>query len=540
MKALIVDDEKPVRKSIRLIVDWETHGICQVDEATNGLEAMQMIQQEQPQIVLMDIHMPLKNGLDLMEWLHTTVPDTKFIVISGHNDFEFMRNTIWYSGIDYILKPIDEKMVNIAVQKAVAAWKEEQQERTLLLSKDVSVNEYRPVYSEKLLTSLITDPRSQPQALPRLRDLGVLPEQITAFRPVLLQMDNSDQALSAKFGQEKELLTFTLLNICNELLHERAVGLAFKHWGTQHIIVLLLWRHPEAYTSLLQEINQAFAQILQRNMHFGVGPTIHDYAELPAAYEAGMRALRSRNLLLLGQHIHTAPVSYTAVNDEGQEPVRFGEVEEHWKTALLSGQSDIIEQAVSKWMVRLQQNGQITPRHLEQWNRDIERFQTRIAYDTIGSAAGELLVSIPMENAPNPDKDIFSLTDWKSYWQQSLSRLSASLLSTQTSGQHLMNDVISYMQQNYNQDLSLYDIAKRFFVSREYISRKFKQTYGTNMSDYLTKIRIDHAKQLLRNPQMKLAVIAEKVGFKNEKYFSQVFKKQEGISPGEFRKQHRS
>lgn len=539
MKALIVDDEKPVRKSIRLIVDWEAYGICQVDEATNGLEAMQIIQEEQPQIVLMDIHMPLKNGLDLMEWLHTNVPDTKFIVISGHNDFEFMRNTIWYSGIDYILKPIDEKMVNIAVQKAVAAWKEEQQERTTLLSKDVSVNEYRPVYSEKLLTSLIEDPRSQTQALRRLRDLGVLPEQITTFRPALLQMDDSDQALSAKFGQEKELLIFTLLNICNELLRERGAGIAFKNWGTQHIIVLLLWRQPEAYTTLIQEINQAFAQILQRNMHFGVGPIIHDYAELPAAYEAGMRALRSRNLLLLGQHIHVAPVSSVAVNDEEQEPVRFGEVEERWKIALLSGQPDIIEEAVSKWMIRLQQNGQITPRHLEQWNRDIERFQTRVAYDTVGSAAGELLAALPIEEAPNPDKDIFSLADWKAYWQQSLLRLSTSLLSTQTSGQNLMNDVVAYMQQNYNQDLSLYDIAKRFFVSREYISRKFKQTYGTNMSDYLTKIRIDHAKQLLRNPQMKLAAIAEMIGFKNEKYFSQVFKKQEGISPGEFRKQHK-
>ena len=126
MKALIVDDESRVRKAIRLLVQWETHGITDIEEAANGLEAMELIPAFRPSLVLMDMLMPLKNGVDLMEWIHKNYPDIKFIVISGHDDFEFVRNTIWYSGTDYILKPIEEAVINQAVAKATAAWKAEE------------------------------------------------------------------------------------------------------------------------------------------------------------------------------------------------------------------------------------------------------------------------------------------------------------------------------------------------------------------------------------------------------------------------------
>lgn len=117
MKALIVDDESRVRKAIRLLVHWEEHGITDIQEADNGLKAIELIQQHRPNLVLLDMLMPLTNGLELMEWIHNHYPDTKFIVISGHDDFEFVRNTILYSGTDYILKPVDETAINAAVGK---------------------------------------------------------------------------------------------------------------------------------------------------------------------------------------------------------------------------------------------------------------------------------------------------------------------------------------------------------------------------------------------------------------------------------------
>lgn len=539
MKTLIVDDEKPVRTAIRLIVDWERYGIDRIDEATNGLEAISIIEQEKPELVIMDMNMPLKNGIGLMEWLHEHRPETKFIVISGHNDFEFMRNTVWYSGIDYILKPVDEALVNAAVEKAVATWKEEQQERLAQLNSQAHVHEYLPVYAEKLLTSLIEDASSQNQVTRRLRDIHILPENLESLRLALLQIDRTDESLYRRFGHDWELLVFALLNICNEFLQMKQLGVAFRHRGKPNIIVLIVWRNPQTMPTLLAEINNGILGTLGRQMHFGLSPLISSITALPDAYEASDNALRSRNLLVLNSYIHS-PSAAADSSMTARDTVRFDAYEARWKTALLSGQSQLIKDAVERWVTDIQKDGHLAPKNLEQWNRDIERFQTRLAYDTVGSAAGEIIASLKAKNStevpPDPDRNLLVMQDWQKYWEQMLLSLSEALQSIKLSGQDLLHDITAYLESNYQQNLSLFDIANRFYVSREYVSRKFKQKYGINMSEYLNRIRIDNAKLLLRNPQLKMAAIAELTGYKNEKYFSSVFKKQEGLSPNEYRK----
>lgn len=99
-----------------------------------------------------------------------------------------------------------------------------------------------------------------------------------------------------------------------------------------------------------------------------------------------------------------------------------------------------------------------------------------------------------------------------------------------------MSEIARYMDAHYQEDLSLRQIAARFYLSREYISRKFKQQFGLNWSEYLGKLRINNAKLLPQNPSLRVAKVSEMVGFQDEKYFSKVFKKMEGMTPAEYRK----
>ncbi len=98
-----------------------------------------------------------------------------------------------------------------------------------------------------------------------------------------------------------------------------------------------------------------------------------------------------------------------------------------------------------------------------------------------------------------------------------------------------VQQIEEYVRSNYQQDIKLHEIADRFFLSREYISRKFKQEYHETITDYVTKIRIEKAKELLGNPFLKIYEIAETVGYQNDKYFIKVFKKREGQTPKEYR-----
>lgn len=541
MKALIVDDESRVRKAIRLLVQWDQHGITEIEEAANGLEAMELIPSFRPHLVLMDMLMPLKNGVDLMEWIHKNYPDIKFIVISGHDDFEFVRNTIWYSGTDYILKPIEEDIINQAVSKATAAWKAEEQERLVAAQQHVQVNEYRPVYSEKLLSSLIHDKSAHPQVVNRLRDEGIVPAQAATIRLAVMQLDKSDHALYNRFGHHQDLLMFALLNICNEFLQKDRIGIAFRPFGSPHQLVILLWDRLATLPTLLQEINQGIERTLSRHMHFGMSLEGQYPGDVPDLYDQCAHALRSRNLTVLNQFIHDAEEQRQSGIDH-HKGVKFSGYEDSLKLAILSGQSATIIQAVDSFLAAIRKSGLITPELLERWDREIDRFANHIIHEAANPSSEALLKLYKEESAtierPNPDKYICSLAEWKQYWGELMNLLALSLQSQKQTGQDLIHDITAFIEQNYQNDVSLYDIANRFHVSREYISRKFKQKHGINIPEYLNRIRISKSKILLQNPSLRMAVISEMVGFKNEKYFSLVFKKQEGISPTEFRKLH--
>lgn len=103
MKAMIVDDEKHVREGLRLLAEWERFGIKTVLEAEDGEEAMQVIAKEHPQIIFTDMRMPKKDGVALMKWLYTSNWKAKTIVVSGYDDFRYLKETITYQGLTICL-----------------------------------------------------------------------------------------------------------------------------------------------------------------------------------------------------------------------------------------------------------------------------------------------------------------------------------------------------------------------------------------------------------------------------------------------------
>ena len=118
MKLLIIDDEKPVRDCIKLLIPKSTYKISEIYEAEDGLEAVQLIRQYSPDLIVTDICMPISDGLELMDWIVENSVSTPVIAISGYTDYEYIRNFFIKGGLDYILKPIQPDKLNLAVQKA--------------------------------------------------------------------------------------------------------------------------------------------------------------------------------------------------------------------------------------------------------------------------------------------------------------------------------------------------------------------------------------------------------------------------------------
>lgn len=125
MKAIIVDDEQHVRDGLQLLANWKENGIDTIYEAEDGDEAIMLIKQYRPEIIFTDMAMPKKDGISLLKWIAESDLHSVTIVVSGYDDYTFMRNAITYKSFDYILKPIDPELLNETLERAVKKWKEE-------------------------------------------------------------------------------------------------------------------------------------------------------------------------------------------------------------------------------------------------------------------------------------------------------------------------------------------------------------------------------------------------------------------------------
>ena len=107
LRVLLVDDEIMIREGFKRLFDWESHGCQVVGEAADGMEALAKIQELLPDIVIMDINIPIMNGLKVIQTARSKYPQIAFIIVSGYDDFSYCQQALRLQITDYILKPVN-------------------------------------------------------------------------------------------------------------------------------------------------------------------------------------------------------------------------------------------------------------------------------------------------------------------------------------------------------------------------------------------------------------------------------------------------
>lgn len=530
MNILIADDEQHVREAIKLLVDWQALGVDRIIEAENGTVAIELAERYQPELIVTDMIMPGKNGIDFLEWLQQHLPHSKKIAVSGHDDFDFVRNTLKYGGMDYLLKPIDAEQLNETLLKAKGCWEREESTRHEQQRKNIEMNQLKPVYRDKIFSNLVTDPSYYASVQDMLHSEFGLGPDIRQCQIVIISLDFMERTVIEKFNHHRDLLFFSLTNICNEFLRKGNCGYACRYWNSENEIIILYWKRFERLHDLLAEINEGFYSTLRGRFDFGVG-TAQPFPEgLGKSYKEAQTALRFRNMLENNTWLHR----YEAKEKPAISTLQFSDFEEKFKLSVLSGKRAEIEFAVNDWIEAVKRLPVITVEQMELWRHEYHVIRSQWLKQRM--AENTPLPELPALPIPVDEFGRLSL----SLWQQELADQWAAFAGLIGRMQHKERNAIysiaQYIEQNYGQEVTLQDIADRFYLSREYISRKFKQEFGVNIFDYLLQIRMDKAKILLQNPNLKITQIAAMVGYPDEKYFSKVFKKEFGQSPGQYRK----
>ena len=534
MKALIVDDEKHVRDAIRMLVDWDRYGIEQLFEAPEGTAAMSIIEREQPEIIFTDMRMPVVDGTELMQWIHQHHPACKVIVVSGHDDFEYVRHTVKYGGLDYILKPIDADELDEALAKAVSSWQQEHEARLRDQMRTIAMNQIKPVYWDKIFSSLVQGESVYADFACDFRQEFGCEELPKQAQVAIISLDTMPGSLRSKFAANLDLLFFSLANIANEYLVKHQSGYAFRCWNSQHELVIFYWGPERSFLDQLLRIHDGILFALKSRLDIGIGTPRSFPGELGESYREARQALRQRNLLQPTGRIHHA----AAHEVPRTLALPFGRYEADLRAALLSNREDQIRDMAERWISAVEKLDSITVEQMELWNHEYAVFKSRRISEYQQEDPHGVQLNEQPHDMPIIPMDEHGRLDFRLLLEEvtrDLLRLSSMIAKLRQRERSIVCDIVSYIEQHYQEELTLQHISDRFHLSREYISRRFKQELGENLSDYITRIRIDKAKLLLMNPQLRIVRIAEMVGYQDEKYFSKVFKKVTGLSPNQYR-----
>ncbi len=531
LKVLIADDERKVCQLIEKLIDWKSQEMQVIATAENGMEALEVIQKSQPDIVITDIRMPGYDGLELIRIGKEINPRMEFIIISGYRHFEYAQTAIRYGVSAYILKPIKKEELNETLHKLGENFRE----KTRQLS-----------HEEQLKLTLKTDEETLRQAFlsdlvcrrnkERLRySLEQIDQEFHFsfcsgdFCIGILKMDGRvfDNPDNQKFMANK------VHSALERLLREYTMEQEMIFIG--NFFYFLLHFQPDQrgnirrqMKGLLDEMRIQGGILKDSAVTMSLGTVCHDLMGLE-------QSLRNARLW-----IEERLVSGTGKLLEGDFPPKksfaeshlFTEFNQKMSTALESLEVFPVRDAMMDLKSKMLAHPGITGHEILQMSKEVcnlylffmKNYRIRIEEDFLDSFHGEA------DNCGSASElfDYLIRKITSSYEK-------AARMKRQDENRPI-RIVKQYVAEHYGEPLTLEQASAIASLSPAYFSTVFKKDTGMTFLEYLSKIRMDMAKRLLKETNRTVADICGTVGYTDVRYFTKTFTKYSCLKPNEYRK----
>ena len=546
-KLILVDDEEEIRKSILKKIEWAKYGFEIAGEAENGLEALDIAEKIPPDVVITDIKMPFMDGLTLASKIRDRFPTAKIIILTGFDEFEYAQKAIRLDVVEYVLKPISSKELIDVLKKIKSKIDKEIMERKDMEALKEYYNKSLPILKEKFLSSLVSTKLDKDEIMQKCRAYRLKLEG-NEFVVSIIRIDFNLAYSNAKDGDtgskktknpsmigdgDTELTKFAILNICQEIFDKYGCGIVFMN--NDYIVAIFTSDNSNdekfmtKVLSILDEIHQTINKYYKLSITIGVGNRYNHIEDTSYSY---MNALSALNYSLI---VGNDRIIYIEdVEPKHSKMLSFDELKKRSLiTSIKVGTPEEIRKTI----------GDIFADIMEAQNpyEDYQVFLFEIL-TAILEVARDLNVN--MNNLFGIDYNLFvEIHKFKDLWKvrdwiTSICIKVRSYISKerQDSSKQIVNDAIQYLKENYsNGEITIDRVCKMLHISTGYFSALFKRETKLTFVNYLTHIRMEAAKELLRTTNLKSFEIAQKVGYSEPNYFSYCFKKNFGISPSEYR-----
>ncbi|MFP4302327.1 MAG: helix-turn-helix domain-containing protein, partial [Spirochaetaceae bacterium] len=512
-RLIIVDDEEVIRNGLRSVVDWEALGFTVVGTFPNGNAALGYLRKQKIDVVLADIRMPRLSGLDLARIVMVDMPETLVVILSGYDEFHYAQEAIDLNVFKYLLKPIKEAQLTEVFTKL----KDTLDNRDPRADTGHRLEALREQAMEQWISSGIRSPLP-PSVNGSLEGLQAGGRSVLLLEP---------RANGAAQEEQPDLLGFcaTLRRVFADSVPESELRTFILRNGVRLVVVLA--GNPQDLAEELFEIAQEEASTYPGlTLSAAIGPSVEEEEKVPLSFLGAERTLARRMYLGLGRLIHPEEGDHSEV----ERPIQLSV--EGMADALVTGSRNRIAETLREAFSQLREARIISP---ETVRTVLLSLMVRLK-ERLLSSAPAVAAALPEDaHLQRELEDSCCLDEFHSR----ISTMLDSALRTAGDGSGLRSAVITsavrLIQGNYATDLSLDDVAREVEVSAGYLSRLFKQVTGETFKGYLTRIRMQEAKRLLSESGSKIYEIAEAVGYNDQHYFSEVFRKETGLSPMEYR-----
>ena len=486
MNILVVEDE-PLALDDLLGMLQAFDGAHRITGCASGVEALAYAEKTPPDLIITDIRMPEIDGLELVRQLKARTPQLAAIVLSGYSEFEYARTSLRLGIADYLLKPVRTDALHQAVTRALESITAERTHATRLREADLA----RLLLGGQRATS------TEPNLL--AGDWGVVILICENWEgPAIWRDTPIDRAFIAR------VLAADAPRGCDVVDVDARCRLALVHLAGPQLHVL-----------------DTTAQRLHRAI-IAAGVVAHTTYVLKAAGDRPERAL-PEGLNRLARAIHFAAPTFVRPGTESEDPA--GDLaREHTQLVarfLVEGRlSDAIAEIYAA-LSRFQRDGATQTTIVQALDNMFALFQQH----------AQSRLATPLPDRKTINTVVRSLRTYEELAAWVDAQLQPLLLSrSAATPRQMVRALVAQVHANYAEDISLQAFATEHNVSLAYFSRLFKEEVGLTFSDYLTRVRIEKAKELLERQDLRLSDISGLVGYDDPKYFGQIFRKVAGIS----------
>lgn len=505
IKIMLVDDETWIRISLKNKIEWNDNmELCA--EASDGLEALQLASNLRPDIVITDVRMPGMNGIDMLEQMRRILPDLQAIFISGYNEFEYVKSAIELSASGYVLKPIRKQELNENLTRCIEKIR---RNNLFVHNTRIQIDLLHKMLEAFYDRQTVSGDRMKEV----LEDLGFHSENMYVM---LLRFTSADCDPEVQIRQLNRIATSVF---------PKATCTVFPLSQTLFGIFLIQRVELELLAgarSLIRHLSSRCGM----DASISLGKPAHTCDTLAQSFSSArdgldlMHFYSSHEIILPGQEKEDGHIFLPR------------EISAQILEGIYSRNIVDLNRALNALQEFLVKSPSVTLSDVSHILHLLMGNVLRILCEQEESMtmADEGIQLMHILSAGRPRQEI--LNSFCSFCQKA-----ASIPGKTASINIIIEKARHYLDSNYAQDITLKKMASMYYLNVSYFSVSFKNITGKNFNEYLTGVRIEHAKLLLSDKSRKVNQVAHAVGYEDCSYFGKTFRKITGITPAEFQRQ---